>query len=376
MGIQERYSLSKTQEDLSQVDNPARREFLGQLVKFLGTVALTSSSATIGSKISEFFERVRDKEVLKSSTPQFGVNIRPEALHWFGLDQKDALETLFTLPATERLRIAVPFDQVAKTDGGWDVKVREKLIEETLAQGKGIDLQLGIKTIGWPEAHLPDWLVNYFPYLVQRGEILDKDPRVQELFLEYVDRTADFYLRYQGIKSVQVENEVGSKRLPITKYRRISIDFNEREVTAVRKYIQKHRQGQIPILQNFPFDTPEAWLYVLRNSDIIGLNIYNQQEGESVPENFLWGAADVASRISRILKKQVFITEFQSAAWIDENKKPVYPFTPEKRQEGLQKIVKLKPDAILLWDVEQLLWRTKNGEKEHLEFLNSLPEAA
>ena len=118
MGIQERYSSTKTQEDLSQVDNPARREFLGQLVKFLGTVALTASSATIGRQILKYSEERRNKEVLKLSSPQFGVNIRPEALHWFGLDQKDALETLFTLPAAERVRIAVPFDQVAKTDGG------------------------------------------------------------------------------------------------------------------------------------------------------------------------------------------------------------------------------------------------------------------
>lgn len=295
-------------------------------------------------------------------TPQYGLNIHLGGIRWFGLDEKRTIERLFSLPI-KRVRIPIPFDEVNPKKDKWDFSKRDWLIAEAIKHNLIIDLQMGIKTIGWPEVHAPQWLFEQFPDLHEKGIQIDHDPEVQRYVLAYLKKTSERYLKHKEIATIQVENEPFSKHLHVSNYRYISQECNKQEVTLVKSMDPYNR----PFIQNIPFDTPEAIPYALRTADIIGLNIYNQYH-LPLPEFAYWQWLQALSKTARVMHKKIFITEYQTAAWIDESK-PSIPFSLEKFHEGLKQIEKLQPEAVFLWDVEQVLAK---GTEEHKKLLTQI----
>ncbi len=295
--------------------------------------------------------------------PAFGLNIHLGGIRWFGLDEKETIKKLFSLPIT-RVRIPIPFNEVNPQKNTWDFSKRDFLIEEAVKHNLTIDLQMGIKTIGWPEVNAPNWLATQFPYLNTKGIQIDKDPELQQYILTYLQKTSERYLKNKAIKTIQVENEPFSKHLSVTNYRYISKYFNAQEIALVKKLDPYHR----PFVQNIPFDTPLAIPSVVKTADIIGLNIYNQYY-LPLPEILYWMSLQACTAIVKMLGKHVFVTEYQSAAWLDDNT-PAIPFSTKKFEQGLIHIAQFKPQAIFLWDVEQVLAR---GTEEHRAILEDLP---
>ena len=363
-----------------------RREFEKVVAKAaLGVASLeiasrVGASLTVGLYIQRLFESRIVRSLSGQPSSQFGVHINPGNIRWFGLDQQDTLDAVLSPPAIERARISVPPREVAREEdrAKWNPGVRDSLIREAVAKGKKIDLQLGgFKTAGGEEVNTPMWLNIKHPELLRQHAQLDEAQEVQLFALDVVRLTADHYIRHFGdyIASIQIENEPFSKRLPLTNYRYISTRFNQQEVALVKEIMKRHNRESIPILQNVPLDTPEAWWYVLTHSDGIGINFYNQYSGLRVSEDNLLRLTKLIFFVARVLGKRTFITEYQSAAWLKGDKEPHSPFDAGKRWRGLERLLKLRPEAILLWDVEQLLWRARDfGEMEHIEFLNSLPQ--
>lgn len=221
--------------------------------------------------------------------------------------------------------------------------------------------------------HIPAQITKQYPYLRDPGVRLDKDPNVQEIFLEYVERVTDFYLRqFKEVASIQIENEPFSKYLAVSDGRHISPKFNEREL----EIIQKHN-FQIPILQNFPMDFPsglprnlpellsETLPHLIKSSDMIGFNIYNQA---SYHNDFSWEWLYFCSTLTKLFGKKILVTEYQGAPCLLDGE-TAFPFSSERRLQGLHKIKKeIQPEITFLWDLEQLLSRGK----EHLGFLDSV----
>src|SRR5581483_7704001 len=182
---------------------------------------------------------------------QLGININPKAMRYFGLDEKKTIQKVLSLPFS-RVRVAIPFDEVLSSKSDFDFSKTDYLIDQAIEKKKTIDLQLGIKTIGWPEFHIPLWLSKQFPTLLSKREQIDKNDFVQGLIFEYLEQTTKRYLKYKQIGTIQVENEAFSKRLEVTNYRYLSTDFHKKE-TAV---IQKQNKLKRPLVQNLPLDTP------------------------------------------------------------------------------------------------------------------------
>lgn len=284
-----------------------------------------------------------------------GLNMEFGAMRFFSLPEKETIDQALALPF-EHLRLSVPFSEVHPTPTTWDFKRRDFVIDEAIRLKKRLHLQIGIKTTGWPEVHVPKWLSEKYPYLLQKGCQLDKNPDVRKYTLEYLEKVIERYGKHTEIVSIHIENEAFSKRLQVSNYRYISKSFWEEEVALVRK-LDKFKR---PLVQNIPLDTPESIRYVLKNANIVGFNIYNQINHPS-PRLF-WLYIRSMMNLTKRSKKPIMITEYQTAAWLHGNKMPRYEFTKKRFEEGLTKIQNMAPQALIfLWGIEQRIWKKETN---------------
>ncbi|GEM_PF-6833813 len=296
---------------------------------------------------------------------QLGINIHYRNFTWYGLDEKKTLKELLSLPF-EHVRIPIPFNEVNPQKGVWDFSLRDQIIEQALKHHKTIHLQLGIKTIGYPEFNIPQWFCDVFPVLLKPKTYVQPDIFLQGYIEEYLNRCAQHFLPMKEIASIHIENEAFSKRLPVSNFRSLSADLTKQEVNVVKSHDPHHR----PIVQNFPIDTPEAAWHAYNQSDIVGLNIYNQYFEHEFFKTMYWPAINTILGTLKMLKKRTWVTEFQIAPWIDSHKNPAYPFSEEKVFEGLQKLKTWNPEIIFLWDVEQVLWKAQqHNNQQNIQLL-------
>lgn len=283
---------------------------------------------------------------------QLGINIHYRNYKWYGLDSKKTLQELMKLPF-QHVRIPIPYDEVNPKKGVWDFSTRDYIVEQALKQKKIIHLQVGLKTIGYPEFNIPRWLSDLFPSLITPRSKITPTPQLQQYLFEYLQKTAERFFPVKEIASIHGENEAFSKRLHVSNFRSLSPNLVKQEVALIRNLDRYHR----PIIQNFPFDTPEAGFHSISQSDIIGINIYNQFFESELLKKIYWPAMNLTIQTLKLLGKRIIITEFQVAPWISSDKQPAYPFSEKKVEEGFLKLKNLKPQLVFLWDVEQLLWR-------------------
>lgn len=335
------------------MDGPmTRRDFLRKLG--------IGISATVVGAIPDVRESPPPSDITFPPN-QLGLNINVRTFGWYNLDYQKALQRLLSLPG-EYVRIPIPFDIVAKERNAFNFSSTDRIIDESLKHNKKIALQLGIKTIGWPEVHAPSWLFDIVPNLAQPGTQIDAHEDVRKYVLGYLDHAASRYLGLSEIISIHVENEAFSKNLQVSDYRYLSYEFNKQEKSVV----QAHNQYNRPFIQNVPIDTPQAIPYVIRNHDILGLNVYNQAIGNT-PEELFWLSINGIYKIAQLLNKSICITEYQSAAWLKEDKTPLHPFSQEGFMDGLRRLQQIDPNVqITFWDLEQILWERNQKRWEEI----------
>lgn len=314
---------------------------------------------------------------ISSDIPQFaseilGTNVSARAIEWYGLPLEKTLDNIFSLPG-KRVRIAIPFDEVHPKEKEWYFDKADLIIQKAIDHGKIINLQIGVKTIGYPEVHIPLFLRQQFPYLMDPNTQIDQDPHVQEHILTYLDKVSKRYLSLSGISTIHVENEAFSKNLPVARGRYITTDFNEQEIAVVKDNDPFKR----PIVQNLPIDTPRFIPYVLDHANIVGVNVYNQAGNAPYVQNILHFVthpffAPLLSMAKNKYGTQLFVTEYQTAPWINEHRQPVHPFELATAVSGLRDVQRVNPDGLFLWDIEQVMWRAQQGETKALEVINLL----
>lgn len=295
---------------------------------------------------------------------QLGVNIQLSNIRWFGMEEKETVKKILSLPF-QHVRIPIPMNEVMPTSTTWEFEKRDWLIEQAQKYKKTIHLQLGMKTIGYPEFRVPEWLQTQFPSIHKPG-IVGQEEALQEHVLSYVETSLRRYASVKQLASLHIENEAFSKRLQVTHRRSLSHALYEKEYHLVKKYNKR----RLPLVQNFPYETPEAIAFMLSHCDIIGLNIYPQYNPLPFPDEFIWHFKSLllqsAGTFSPLIKKKIWITEYQTAPWITDRKVPVHPFYEDLFFKGFNLLKKANPEIVFLWDVEQVLWKTKITTQDYL----------
>jgi hypothetical protein len=304
---------------------------------------------------------------------QLGVSINTRSIRAFDLDIEKTLNELLALPG-KHVRIPVPFNEVARARGRYNFASVDRIVEKALRANKSIDIQFGAKTFGYPEVHVPRWLTERYPYLLRSGVALDEDPAVQAHILEYLDRVAERYLPVGAVTSIHVENEGLLRHVAVARDRYVSFEFNQRERAAVTAHDRHSR----PLVQNIAVTNPHDFdktARIMRESDVVALNIYNQYNHTIVPDFahmwWLWTNVEAAFRAARLAGKEIIVSEYQTSEWIDRKRK--YRFDWEKFLDGLVTLQRLQAKIIYLWDVEQVLWRSSRwDDDEGVERIYSL----
>lgn len=329
----------------------SRRRFLDTTSKVTLLAAISSlmPDNPIGSPPAEVLPR--NEAFPLGSSGDF------EKTDWFKLDRDRILSSQLAAPF-ERLRVAVRMSDVLKENGSYDFTISRTMVQRAIERGKNIDLQLGAQTYGYREVNVPRFMFNRFPYLEHPGVVLDRDPEFKKVTLDYVDAVADEFFKFPEIKTIHVGNEALSEHLEVNQWRHTSVDFLIEQNEKVRKLDPLKR----PLVQNLPWDTPQAAIWLLKDSDIeiMALNVYNNTSLQSL----LWKWVEEMHRLSVIFGKKFAVSEYQTAPWIDEQKKLVYPYSTEEFKSGFQKLMPFPVEFFHLYDWQQLLWRTGNNEEE------------
>lgn len=324
------------------------------------------------SKIVERTIENRDSQTPLFAPSRLGTNIHLGAVHWYGYDPEKTSRLLLELPY-EYARIPVPFNQ-DRQENAWTFKSAHGLVETAALAGKKIILQTGLKTIGYPELRPTAQMLRSHPYLKKEGVVIDSDPEVAKILTDYHHRVIEEFKDYPEIAIIQPENEGWSKRLWVTNYRYFSPSYLNKVLEMVRQEGPQRWQ----ILQNVPmlFDTPEALPEILlnKNIDIFGLNIYNNIN--AALNELIWPWVKTVIDLAHLKGKKVFGTEYQAAPWLKTDKTPRYQFLDSNFNNGLWLLKEYGVDAILPWDVEQIIWRkysqNDNWAKHQFEKLKSL----
>lgn len=309
---------------------------------------------------------------MKFSPETLGINIHLAGIRHFGLDEKKTVETLLSLPY-QHVRIPIPLDEISPQKDTWDFSKRDWLIEEATKHKKLLHLQTGAKTIGWPEVWMPQWLKEKHSCLDRPHWQLDTHKEIQEFILEAIEKVGQRYGSLPNLQSIQIENEAFCKRLSVSNYRYLSFGFHKKEIEIIQKYNKNNALLLQNLPLNHPFDLSDSLLYVIKQSDVVGLNIYNQH----IPYAFFQKLNNLyLSTVTRVIKplmalqqKQLYVTEIQTTAWLTGNNTPIKPFSEKLFEKTLKQYIDLGAAIIFLWDVEQLIWQ---NDAKRLSILFSL----
>lgn len=321
----------------------------------------------------------RTPETLRFSSSELGLSIIHPNIAWYDLPEDQTLRILFSLPF-QHVRIAFPLDVIFADKNNPNSSTADKLINLGNKYNKTLHLQFGAKVFKYPEVHLPEWLFTKYPSLKEPNVPIDREEGVREFLLTSLATIAERYLPYTKPGSIHVENEAFSMGLAVSKGRYIRPSFNQQEIAVVRKYAPT-----TPFVQNLPWDTPRLIPDVFNNADIVGVNIYNQTGQRLIPSPLdwivsqndgMWTILQGAEKAIRTLRKRLIVPEYQTAAWITDDRSPVYPFSQQTFQYDIGRIKQLlSPEIIFLWDVEQRIFRAKQtGDKSHINTLYKLVE--
>lgn len=287
------------------------------------------------------------EDLLSVDISKVGINIHPAASEHYGLDPWDILNEQLSWPNSS-VSLAFPHDRISVGPNEYDFNFTDRVVESVLKAKKKIRGQFGAKTKGWPEVRVAPWMLEKFSYIQHPG-VIDKDPEFRKRILDYEEVSLDRYKRV--LEVVQFGNEARSKRLGVTCGRYESTDFNNQEIAQGKKIAP-----EIPVFQNLPWDTPEAWPNLLRNSqiDILALNVYNNTRFR-----YLWRQLiTFAGLMAFSAGKELAISEMQLAPWIEEDGEPKYPYSKVTFAEDFIRTVKNPLITFCdLWDSEQIIWK-------------------
>jgi hypothetical protein len=230
-----------------------------------GACALLFSQSTVSEQPD-----INQLEFPDVNPSQLGISVNLESGKGFGYPTEKSLEDHFLLPL-RRLRVGFRFETINPSDGVYDFRETDKIVDGVIKHNKTLEVVMGMKTPGHPEVRVPKYLIEKFPYLLQPGP-LDREKEVRDKAMEYLDRTWERYRNVREIKRVHIDNE-GLLIAGINNWRYVTDQFYEEQVNHVQSKDPYNRDN----VQNPPWHKKRDTLALMHNPlvDIVALNIYN-----------------------------------------------------------------------------------------------------
>lgn len=318
---------------------------------------------------------------------QLGTTFDIDQAFKFGLDWQKALKRLIELNLSP-IRIGVKWNRVITHKNGQTWKDYDKIFDFLNSQNIPTVLQVGMKSPGWPEFYIPEYLNFLTPYmqsfkLDSGNEISQNDKVLVDNLFIFLEKAIKRYQNVSNIKWLQVENE------PFLKYGpnkwRISKEFLEDEIAFARKLtnlpIILTAQG-LPttgIIAEYLRGRFNYKKLALHHSDTFGLNVFPKIRGKLLGRDKIFTASESTWTYlqkwrdkARDLNKELWITELQAEPWGPSKLdfKDAYSDTtcsPKLVKQYLEKLKQLGFETVLIWGSEFHLASEKQGNSSWIK---------
>lgn len=287
----------------------------------------------------------------ESEEIKWGISFSQKHAQALGLDWKETYSALLYDLKAKRIKIGTYWDFIEPQKGEYDFNDLDWQIEQAEKQEAEILLVIGMKTLRWPECHIPEWAVNIGQEEQQKS--------ILNLLKEIV-------LRYKGrVWAWQVENE------PFFTFGECpwkDKEFLKREIDLVKSLDNK------PVIISESGEFP-LWIKAARYGDIVGVTMYRRVWSKEAgfyinmpfPPVFYWRKAQL---IKSIFDKKVICVELQAEPWgptllydssLDEQEKTM---DLEKFKGNIEFARKTGLDEFYLWGAEWWFWMKKQDKPE------------
>lgn len=240
----------------------------------------------------------------------WGVNFSQKQTELLGLDWKETYLALLTDLEIKNIRLSSDWDKREPEENKYQFNDLDWQIQKAGDYGAKVILTMGIKTLRWPECHIPDWAKNL--------SIKEQ----QEKVLRLLEKTVSRYKDSEIISAWQIENE------PFFSFGICppeDKDFFKKEIELISSISKK------PIIATYSGEM-SFWFESEELSDIVGISMYKRVWFDSpeylikifkgkitgtyihypFPPGFYWIKAKI---VERLFNKKVIVTELQAEPW-------------------------------------------------------------
>jgi hypothetical protein len=326
-----------------------------------------------------------------ATRPLVGFSFSPRTAQWLGEDPVTALDQLLTGLAPDLVRLPVYWDGVEPRRGTFDYREVDSLLAAVRSYNRGhrlrpaqVILEVGARNMGYPELYVPEWL----PAAARSTTALAvSDPS----YLAYLETSIQRYRHESLLYSWQLENEPLDD-VPTTAGSPVDVpgDLLQEEFEAVKAadpvhqvVVTTYNSSTLSLdLAALHPDTTTAQasgalpaghpLEALQLGDALGLDVYVVTGSTSLADagaakrtDWKRAALDYWGEQSRILQKQLWITEMQGAPWPGHD-----DFTTSDLAYTAQRYRQAAPSVVLLWGVESWLgspeWMRAGVQARHI----------
>lgn len=289
----------------------------------------------------------------------WGVNFSQKQTEFLGLDWKDCYLALIEDLEVKNIKLATHWDLLEPKEGEYYFEDLDWQIRTAKENDIKILLVIGMKTLRWPECHIPEWAKG-----------LSKEKQ-QESILNLIKQTVSRYIGDTYGNSIlgwQVENE---SFFPFGECPWVDKDFLKKEIELVKSLDFQSR----PVLIS---DSGEGsfWITAAQLGDIVGVTMYKKvwfgQLGIYVyyplPPVFYWRKANL---IEKLFNKEVICVELQAEPWgpkliqdisLEEQEKTM---NLKRFKENIEFAEKTGFDTFYLWGGEWWYWmKIKQNQPE------------
>jgi hypothetical protein len=293
----------------------------------------------------------------------WGVNFSQKHTENLKLDWKEAYIAILDDLGVRNLKVSASWDFIEGekddyffNDLDWQVKEAEK-------RKAKIIMVMGMKTLGWPECHLPEWTKG-----------LEKEKQ-QEQILQLLEQIVLRYKNSKAIEYWQVENE---PFFPFGNCPWQDSEFLKKEIEFV-KSLDSSREIIITESGEFPF-----WFSAAKYGDIVGVTTYRKVWMNETRSYFIYPFTATfyrrkADLINFLFHKNVIGVELQAEPW---GPKLIYDLSLEEQsksmdlerfKKNIEFAKKVGFDRFYLWGAEWMYWmKAVNNDSQIWEEAKSL----
>ena len=287
----------------------------------------------------------------------WGVNFSQKHAQSLGIkDWKKAYTDILDEMGVRNLKIGTYWDYHEWKPGEYHFNELDWQIQEAEKRNAEIILVIGMKTIGWPECHLPEW-----------AKKLSKEDQ-QASILKYLEQMVLRYKDSKAIKYWQVENE---PFFPFGECPWKDKAFLKKEIDLVRS-LDPTRKIIISESGEFPL-----WFKAAKYGDIVGTTMYKKVWFNDLNSYITYPFPAVfykrkAMLIKALFGKEVINVEFQAEPWgpaliyhltLEEQKKSM---DLERFKKNIKFARKTGIDEFYFWGAEWWYWMKENQNQPEI----------